>query len=158
MCGLAQVWLQEFAWTEEDEAIKVAARELTLPAQARQQPLFCFQTMMHLLYWSCLVYDYKRVNDHLLSRSLTHSLPLTWPLTPSLTHSFTHSLTHSLTHYLTNSLTHSKMSCCVELPVSTCPKDRFCAACFGAATASGRACCAGHHNPQEQAPPPCKPP
>ncbi len=26
-----------------------------------QQPIFCFETMMHMLYWSCLVYDYKRV-------------------------------------------------------------------------------------------------
>ena len=57
-----QVWLQEFAWTEADEAVKLAARNMTLPEQDKQQPLFCFETMMHMLYWSCLVYDYKRVS------------------------------------------------------------------------------------------------
>ncbi len=56
-----QVWLQEFAWTEQDEAIKLAARKMTLPPSEKKHPLFCFETMMHMLYWSCLVYDHKRV-------------------------------------------------------------------------------------------------
>ncbi|DBB01839.1 TPA: hypothetical protein ACH3X1_000447 [Trebouxia sp. C0004] len=55
-----QVWLQEFAWTEEDENAMLAARSLALPPQYRQQPLFCFETMMHMLYWSCLAYEHKR--------------------------------------------------------------------------------------------------
>ena len=25
------------------------------------QPMFCFETMMKLLYWSCFVYDHKKV-------------------------------------------------------------------------------------------------
>ncbi len=57
-----QVWLQEFAWAEQDEDTMLAARGLTLPAQYKQQPLFCFETMMHMLYWSCLAYEHKRVS------------------------------------------------------------------------------------------------
>ena len=58
-----QVWEQEVAWTEADKPIKLAARALTLPHDHKlnQAPIFCFETMMHMLYWSCLVYDYKRV-------------------------------------------------------------------------------------------------
>ena len=26
------------------------------------QPLFCYETMLKLLYWSCLVYDHERVS------------------------------------------------------------------------------------------------
>ena len=40
----------------------LAARSLALPAQYKQQPLFCFETMMHMLYWSCLAYEHKRVS------------------------------------------------------------------------------------------------
>ena len=29
--------------------------------QMEQQPLFCYETMLKLLYWSCLVYDHDRV-------------------------------------------------------------------------------------------------
>lgn len=58
----SQVWLQEFAWTEEDEDTMLAARSLALPTQYNQQPLFCFETMMHMLYWSCLAYEHKRVS------------------------------------------------------------------------------------------------
>lgn len=58
-----QVWEQEVAWTEADKPIKLAARALTLPHDHKlnKAPIFCFETMMHMLYWSCLVYDYKRV-------------------------------------------------------------------------------------------------
>lgn len=40
----------------------LAARSLALPVQYKQQPLFCFETMMHMLYWSCLAYEHKRVS------------------------------------------------------------------------------------------------
>ena len=30
------------------------------PGMAKQ-PIFCFETMLNLLYWSCLVYDHDRV-------------------------------------------------------------------------------------------------
>ena len=60
---VVQVWEQEFAWTQADKAIKLAAKALTVvePQALAKQPIFCFETMMHMLYWSCLVYDYKRV-------------------------------------------------------------------------------------------------
>ena len=58
-----QTWEQEFAWTEVDKPLKLAAKALTVPPDSRlsQAPIFCFETMMHMLYWTCLVYDYKRV-------------------------------------------------------------------------------------------------
>jgi len=58
-----QVWAQEFAWTEVDKPIKHAVKALTNPDNDRlkKQSIFCFETMMHMLYWSCLVYDYRRV-------------------------------------------------------------------------------------------------
>ena len=60
---LLQIWEQEFAWTEGDKPIKLAARALTVPegSSLNQQPIFCFETMMKMWYWSCLVYDYQRV-------------------------------------------------------------------------------------------------
>ena len=63
-CTDGQVWEQEFAWTEADKPVKLAARALTVPGNDKlnRQPIFCFETMMHMLYWSCLVYDHKRVS------------------------------------------------------------------------------------------------
>ena len=60
---LLQIWEQEFAWAEGDKPIKLAARALTVPegSSLNQQPIFCFETMMKMWYWSCLVYDYQRV-------------------------------------------------------------------------------------------------
>ncbi|KAL0038251.1 hypothetical protein WJX79_010181 [Trebouxia sp. C0005] len=58
-----RIWDSEFAWTEADKPIKLAARALTVPkgSSLNQEPMFCFQTMMAMWYWSCLVYDYQRV-------------------------------------------------------------------------------------------------
>ncbi len=58
-----QVWLQEFAWTEADKPIKLKARSVMAPNDPTlaRQPIFCFETMMNLLYWSCFVYDHERV-------------------------------------------------------------------------------------------------
>ena len=39
-----------------------------------RQPIFCFETMMHMLYWSCLVYDYKRVSH--LHRIISTSMEI----------------------------------------------------------------------------------
>ena len=60
---LLQIWEQEFAWAEADKPVKLAARALTVPegSSLTQQPIFCFETMMKMWYWSCLVYDYQRV-------------------------------------------------------------------------------------------------
>ena len=64
-CVLWQVWLQEVAWTEADKIIKLAARSAMIPHDVKmeKQPLFCYETMLNLLYWSCLVYDHDRVRD-----------------------------------------------------------------------------------------------
>ena len=61
-----QVWLQEFAWIEADKPIKLAARSSMVPKDAElgRQPMFCFETMMNLLYWSCFVYDHMRVRTN----------------------------------------------------------------------------------------------
>ena len=58
-----QIWEQEFAWTEADKPIKLAARALTAPPSSslNMQPMFCFLTMMKMWYWSGLVYDHQRV-------------------------------------------------------------------------------------------------
>ena len=63
---LLQVWLQEVAWTEADKIIKLAARSAMISDDAKmeKQPLFCYETMLNLLYWSCLVYDHDRVRAH----------------------------------------------------------------------------------------------
>lgn len=60
-----QMWQQQFAWTEAGKEAKLVARSALLPPTDKlaQQPLFCFETMMHLIYFSCLVYDYKRVRN-----------------------------------------------------------------------------------------------
>ena len=57
------MWQQQFAWTEAGKEAKLVARSALLSPidKLAQQPLFCFETMMHLIYFSCLVYDYKRV-------------------------------------------------------------------------------------------------
>ena len=62
-CAVFQVWEQEFAWIEADKPVMVAARAVTVPGDHKlnKQPIFCFETMMHMLYWSSIVYDYKRV-------------------------------------------------------------------------------------------------
>ena len=61
---MQQIWLQEVAWTEADKPIKLAARSDMIPKNSKidQQPIFCYETMLKLLYWSCLVYDHDRVS------------------------------------------------------------------------------------------------
>ena len=45
------VWLQDFAWLQSDLPRKLAAR------QARpEEPMFCFELALKLLYWAALVY------------------------------------------------------------------------------------------------------
>jgi hypothetical protein len=70
-----QVWLQEFAWTEADKPVKLEARSTMVPDNPKlaKQPIFCFETMMNLLYWSCYVYDHSKVQQQYLCPSM---LPL----------------------------------------------------------------------------------
>ena len=69
-----QMWQQQFAWTESGKEAKLVARAAALPStdHLATQPLFCVETMMHLLYFSCLVYDYKRVRRLLVLSQLPH--------------------------------------------------------------------------------------
>lgn len=57
------MWLQEFAWTEEEKGEKVARRERDGPKgrQLAKEPMFCFETAMNMFYWSALVYEYQEV-------------------------------------------------------------------------------------------------
>ena len=66
-----QVWLQEFAWTEADKPVKLEARSVMVPDNPKlaQEPMFCFETMMNLLYWSCFVYDHAKVRQLEIKRS-----------------------------------------------------------------------------------------
>lgn len=61
---LLQVWLQEFAWTEEEKAAKLAQRGSvagSISTSLQNEPMFCFGTAVKLFYWSHLVYDIKEV-------------------------------------------------------------------------------------------------
>ncbi|EIE21255.1 alpha/beta-hydrolase [Coccomyxa subellipsoidea C-169] len=51
-----QVWLQEFAWTEDERAAKVERRNKDEPQgrQLAKEPMFCFEFAMNMLYWSAL--------------------------------------------------------------------------------------------------------
>lgn len=55
-----QVWLQEFGWTEEACASKIAQRgniNGVVQSDLKKEPMFCFGTAVKLFYWSHLVYD-----------------------------------------------------------------------------------------------------
>ena len=61
MLGVAQVYLQEFAWTEDGKSDALAQRaEHALHAAERswltKEPMFCFQTAIAMHRWSCLSY------------------------------------------------------------------------------------------------------
>ena len=56
----AQVWLQEFGWTEEETAAKIGKRGGAcgpVHDALKNEPMFCFGTAVKLFYWSHLVYD-----------------------------------------------------------------------------------------------------
>ena len=60
MPGTMQVWLQEFGWTEEACASKIAKRgdiNGIVQSDLKKEPMFCFGTAVKLFYWSHLVYD-----------------------------------------------------------------------------------------------------
>lgn len=61
-----QVWLQEFAWTEDEKAAKIERRTRDGPKgrQLAKEPMFCFEFAMNMLYWSALVYDYGEVSEY----------------------------------------------------------------------------------------------
>jgi len=69
-CLCAQVWLQQFAWTEAEKPGRLADRceHMTCPASAAsldEEPMFCVETALKALYWSTLVYRYDEMApDH----------------------------------------------------------------------------------------------
>jgi hypothetical protein len=62
--GVLQEWLQIFAWTEADISQCLANRAM-LPGvhDIQQEPMFCFETAIKLLYWSGLAYEHDEVGS-----------------------------------------------------------------------------------------------
>ena len=63
-----QVWLQEFAWTEEDKEEDLCNRSKSRDRLSskdadslQKQPMFCMETAINMFYWSVLVYDHEEV-------------------------------------------------------------------------------------------------
>ena len=70
-----QVWLQEFAWTEEEKAERLSIRSSSGVCPdtndgLSKEPMFCFETAMNMLYWSALVYDYEEVRAYIYLSSV----------------------------------------------------------------------------------------
>ncbi len=63
-----KVWLQEFAWTEEDKEEDMKSRSASTgklsakdASSLQKQPMFCMETAVNMFYWSVLVYDHEEV-------------------------------------------------------------------------------------------------
>ncbi|KAL0044911.1 hypothetical protein WJX82_001842 [Trebouxia sp. C0006] len=56
---LMQVWLQQFAWTEQSHEAKIRKRNAMPEDECliEAEPMFCFETAVKLLYWSGFVYE-----------------------------------------------------------------------------------------------------
>ena len=67
--AILQVWLQEFAWTEDDFSKKRSERVSSLPEGSFEgfcmdcEPMFCFETAVKAMYWSFLAYDRGELPD-----------------------------------------------------------------------------------------------
>ena len=64
------MWLQQFAWTEEEKPGRLAERAARPAATAAAgalsaEPMFCFETALKALYWSTLVYRYDETSPDL---------------------------------------------------------------------------------------------
>ena len=59
-----QSWLQRFAWTEQNLGKRMARRNLIPqdPTLLRDEPMFCFETTVKMLYWSAFVYELDEVS------------------------------------------------------------------------------------------------
>lgn len=60
---MLQVWLQRFAWTEQKLASRITKRNALPkdPTLLRDEPMFCFETAVKLLYWAGFVYEHEEV-------------------------------------------------------------------------------------------------
>ena len=59
-----QSWLQRFAWTEQN-LVKRVVRRNAIPKDEtllRDEPMFCFETAVKMLYWSAFVYELDEVS------------------------------------------------------------------------------------------------
>ena len=61
-----QAGLQVFAWAESQEEGRKHQRELYTGGSKSlsQEPMFCFERALKLLYFSALAYDIEEVSDH----------------------------------------------------------------------------------------------
>ena len=72
-----QVWLQEWSWTESNKAKDLDRRNagdgsaLMDLSRLRQEPMFCYETCVKLLYWTALVYDHRLDGVYSLAMSLS---------------------------------------------------------------------------------------
>ena len=60
-----QSWLQRFAWTEPNLSTRLARRN-SIPKDStllRDEPMFCFETAVKMLYWSAFVYELEEVSS-----------------------------------------------------------------------------------------------
>ena len=57
------MWLQRFAWTEQKLAGRIKKRNSLPkdPTLLRDEPMFCFETAVKLLYWAGFVYEHDEV-------------------------------------------------------------------------------------------------
>lgn len=67
---ILQVWLQSFAWTENSLSVRKqvgsgvgSLHEAPLLAE---EPMFCFETAVKLLYWCGLAYEYHEVTMYIV--------------------------------------------------------------------------------------------
>ena len=80
MC--VQAWLQRFAWTEKKLERRKQLRN-SLPADRlllSQEPMFCFETAVKLLYWCGFVYEHDEAGR--MVRSTPSPPPFADPLLP----------------------------------------------------------------------------
>lgn len=58
--ALLQVWPQEFAWTTASlpKCLEARNQHLASSEELHDEPMFCLETCLCLLYWSSLVYDW----------------------------------------------------------------------------------------------------
>ncbi|RMZ52406.1 hypothetical protein APUTEX25_000681 [Auxenochlorella protothecoides] len=85
---IPQIWLQEFAWSEETKPACLARRDAHMRdhADLGKQPMFCMETCLKLLYWSNLIYDLESVVGGLATLETAtslysqHSHELLWDL------------------------------------------------------------------------------
>jgi hypothetical protein len=70
-----QVWLQMFSWTEQDLQSQLNKRAALVnnPAALTNEPMFCYETAVKLLYWAGLAYEVDEVctwNSELIDQLL----------------------------------------------------------------------------------------